>query len=249
MTDQKIDFADSALSESDQAIKHLRDSILQGEKWYVALLEAIGLWKKAQEVVNGRAYCYLVGGEAFDWMLLAERLCEAVPDLVPQAEVDALLFRGQPPINLSPSRFKELIGPAKYHHYLNYFYGITAEEALVLAVEDEVRKEKSAWGLYREVDATNDAYRRIYGSTLAIMLRHFRREKGCPETDSIDLTELKAFAYWRFKFRLKMCEKAKVASDSRKAINWLKEHGVTSYLQRQDVPEYLEEPAPEQDQS
>ena len=247
MTDQSIGFVDSAVSESDPAIKHFKESILRGEKWYIAILEAIGLWRKAQEMLNGRVYCYLIAGEAFDWMLLAERLCEAIPDLLPQEEVESLLFQGRPPINLSPARFKELIGPAKYHHYLNYFYGITAEEALVLAVEDEVRKEKSSWGLSRETDATNEAYRRIYSSTVATMLRHFRREKGCPETDFIDLTELKTFAYWRFKFRLKICEKAKVASDSRKAINWLKEHGVTSYLQRQDIPEYLDEPDPEAD--
>jgi hypothetical protein len=43
-----------------------------------------------------------------------------------------------------------------------------------------------------------------------------------------------------------MCEKAKVASDSRKAINWLKEHGVSSYIQRQDIPEFfIESPAEE----
>lgn len=248
MMDQENHSAETALSDTDPAIAHLKDAIANGEHWYVALLESIGLWKKARENQNGRVYSYLIAGEAFDWMLLAERLCDAVPGLIPEPERDALLFHGHAPINLSASRFKELIGPAKYHHYLNYFYGITAEEALVLALEDEIRKEKSSWGYYRETDATNEAYRRIYGATFAIMLRHFRRENGYKESSSIDLTELKEFAYWRFKFRLKMCEKAKVASDSRKAINWLKGHGVTSYLQRQDLPEYLEEPPAEAEQ-
>jgi hypothetical protein len=240
--------AEAALSDTDPAIRHLKDAIAGGENWYVALLESISLWKRAREIQNGRVYSYLIAGEAFDWMLLAERLCDAVPGLIPEAEREALLFHGHAPINLGAGRFKELIGAAKYHHYLNYFYGITAEEALVLAVEDEIRKEKSAWGYYRETDATNEAYRRIYGATFVIMLRHFRRESGYKEGSSIDLTELKEFAYWRFKFRLKTCEKAKVASDSRKAINWLKEHGVTSYLQRQDIPEYLEEPPAEAEQ-
>ncbi len=242
MTDEEKNSTGSALSDAEPAITHLKDAIAGGENWYVALLESIGLWKKAKESLNGRVYSYLIAGEAFDWLLLAERLCEAVRDIIPPDERDALLFRGHAPINLSAEKFKELIGAAKYHHYLNYFYGITAEEALVLAVEDEVRKEKTAWGYFREPDATNEAYRRIYDASFTIMLRHFRREMGYPQITSIDLTELKEFAYWRFKFRLKTCEKAKVASDSRKAINWLKDHGVTSYLQSRDMPEYFEEP-------
>ena len=239
--DQENDQADSALSESEASVKHLRESILKGENWYIALLEAIGLWKKAQEAHNGRQYQYLIAGEAFDWMLLAERLSDSVPGLIPEDEKEALLFHGRPPIGLSADKFQELIGVAKYHHYLNYFYGVTAEEALVVAVEEEVRKEKTAWGVSHEADVTNEAYRRIYGPTFAVMLRHFRREKGIAQRNSIDLSELKEFAYWRFRFRLKMCEKAKVASDSRKAIVWLKEHGVTSYAQRKDVPEYFDQ--------
>lgn len=230
---------DTSLSESEPAIDHFEQSVRDGKHWYISLLESIGLWKKAEESSNGRRYHYLIAGEAFDWMLLAERLCDNFPGLIPEAEKDNFLFRGIPPINLSSDRFIELIGYAKYHQYLNYYYGITAEEALVFAVEEEVRKEKRAWGYAHEAEATNEAYRRIYGTTFSIMLRHFRKENNYPQIKSIELTELKEFAYWRFKFRLKMCEKAKVASDSRKAINWLREHGVSSYIQRQDIPEFF----------
>ena len=221
--------AATALRESDAVTEHLEQSIRRGQHWYTALLESIGLWTKAEEEHGGRSYRYLIDGEAFDWLLLAERLCDAMDGLVPDDEKTALLFRGEAPVNLSAEEFKELIGGTKYHQYLNYFYGVTVEEALVLAVEEEVRKEKRAWGYYREPEATNEAYRRVYGPTLAIMLRHFRREKGYLETKSIDLTGLKEFAYWRFKYRLKACEKAKVASDTRKGLNWLKAHGVASY--------------------
>jgi hypothetical protein len=234
--------AEAAMSEADPAIRHLETSIMSGQHWYIALLESVGLWKKAGETHDGRVYHFLIGGEAFDWMLLAERLCDAAPNLIPETERDALLFKGQPPINLTAAKFKELIGTTKYHAYLNYYYGVTAEEALVLAVEEEIHKEKRAWGYSREPEATNEAYRRIYGQTPAIMLRHFRRQHNYPEVKSTDLTEMKEFVYWRFKVRLKTCEKAKVASDSRKAINWLTEHGVTSYVQRQDVPEFFDEP-------
>jgi len=237
---------DTALSETEPAVDHFEQSLCDGQNWYIALLESIGLWKKAEESINGRLFRYLIAGEAFDWMLLAERLCDTLPGLLPENERDTFLYRGIPPINLSPDRFIELIGYAKYHQYLNFFYGITAEEALVIAVEEEVRKEKRAWGYARESEATIESYRRIYGTTFSIMLRHFRKENNYPQTKSIELTELKEFAYWRFKYRLKMCEKAKVASDSRKAINWLKEHGVSSYIQRQDIPEFFIDTTPEE---
>lgn len=222
------------LLESEPAIDHLEQAIRNSRHWYLALLESINLWTKAEEVYDSRTYRYLIAGEAFDWLLLAERLCNAVHGLVPDDGKTALLFHGHPPLSLSVDKFRELIGEAKYLHYLNFFYGVIAEEALVLAVEEEVRKEKRASGLIRETEATTEAYRRIYDSAKGAMLRNFRKEQNHPQLKSIDLTELKEFAYWRFKFRLKICEKAKVASDSRKALIWLNDHGSMSYSQKRD---------------
>ncbi|GAH90666.1 unnamed protein product, partial [marine sediment metagenome] len=122
--------AQLTLTGDAEAIRYLEQAIISGKHWYVALLETIGLWSAATEVRNGRTYCYLIAGEAFDWLLLAERLCEAVDGLLPADEKLALLFYSKPPLNLSTKKFKELIGNAKYHQYLNYFYGITVEEAL-----------------------------------------------------------------------------------------------------------------------
>jgi hypothetical protein len=64
------------------------------------------------------------------------------------------------------------------------------------------------------------------------LLRHFRKEKDLPQTKSISLTDLKEFAYWRFKYRLKTSEKARVASDTRKALDWLGRRGPTAYVHR-----------------
>ncbi len=226
-----------ALTEGEPALHHLREAIGSGRHWYLALLESISLWTRAEETVNGRDYRYLIGGEAFDWLVLAERLLDSVNGLVPAAERDALLFRGEPPLTLTPDEFRDLIGAPKYHQYLNYFYGITVEEALVMTVEDEVRKEKRLSGVYRDHDTTNEAYHRIYGSTRTILLRHFRKEKGLPQTRSIGLTELKEFAYWRFKYRLKTSEKARVASDTRKALDWLAGRGPKDYVHRRPATE------------
>jgi hypothetical protein len=204
-----------------EAIRHLEQAILSGKHWYIALLEAIGLWTDGEETYNGRHYRYLIDGEAFDWLLLAERLCEAVDSLLPEKEKLALLFHGQPPIRLTKEKFKQLIGSGKYHQYLNYFYGITVEEALILAVHEEVRKERRTLGYNKEPNLINEVYQRIYGATKATLLKRFRREKGYPQLRSISLTELKEFTYWLFKYRLKQCDKARVASDTKKALERL----------------------------
>ena len=208
-----------------EAIRHLEQAIFAGKHWYIALLEAIGLWTEGDETYNGRHYRYLIEGEAFDWLLLAERLCEAVDSLLPEEEKLALLFHGKPPIRLTKKKFKELIGGAKYRQYLNYFYGITVEEALILAVQEEVRKERRTLGYNNEHNLINEAYQRIYGATKTTLLKRFRREKGYPQLRSISLTELKEFTYWLFKYRLKNCDKAKVASDTKKALEQLTTDG------------------------
>jgi hypothetical protein len=203
-----------------EAIRHLEQAITAGKHWYLALLEAIRLWTKSEETCNSRHYRYLIDGEALDWLLLAERLCGAVDDLVPEEEKLALLFQGRSPLRLSKEKFKELIGAAKYRQYLNYFYGVTVEEALVLAVRGEVRKEWRASG-YKEQNLLNEVYQRIYGATRTTLLKRFRREKGYPQLKSISLTELKEFTYWLFKYRLSNCDKARVASDTKKALGQL----------------------------
>ena len=218
-------------------IRYLEQAITGGKHWYIALLEAIGLWTVAEEVRNQRRYRYLIAGEAFDWLLLAERLCQAVDGLLPDDEKTALLFHGQPPLNLTVDKFKELIGGGKYHQYLNYFYGITVEEALILAVQEEVRKERRTSGYSnKEHDVVGEVYRRIYGATKPVLLKRFRREKGYPHLKSISLTELKEFTYWLFKYRLKQCDKARIASDTKKALQQLNINGYPRGLVTDESP-------------
>ena len=212
----------STSAREAEAIDYLKQAIASGKNWYLALLEAIGLWTKANEVCQDRTYSYLIDGEAFDLILLAERLCESVDELIPNDEKNNLLFHGKPPLILSKEKFIQFIGDSKYCQYLNYFYGITVEEVLVLVVQDEVRKERRTLGLGNEDRVTNEVYQRIYDATKTVLLKHFRHEKGYPKLRSISLSELKEFHYWLFKYRLKHCDKARVASDTKKALKWLR---------------------------
>jgi len=217
------------LTGDAKAIRHLKQAIISGQHWYIALLEAIGLWTTTEETHNGRRYRYLIDNEAFDWLLLAERLCQAVDGLLPDDEQTDLLFHGKPPLKLTNNKFKGLIGSTKYHQYLNYFYGIIVEEALILAVREQVRKERWTLGLNTETDYDDEVYRRIYGATKAVLLKCFRREKGSRQLKSISLTELKEFTYWLFKYRLKQCDKARVASDTKKALAQLDINGFSKF--------------------
>ncbi len=127
-----------------EALAHLRQAVAEGSHWFPALLEAVAMWHLPEETIGERRYCYLVGGEAFDWLLLAERLIESLDGTVPEEEREALLFSGQMPLDLDAEEFKTVIGAAKHTAHLNYLYGVTVEEALQLAVEEELHKERFA---------------------------------------------------------------------------------------------------------
>src|SRR5262245_36161989 len=58
-----------------EVILQLKQAIFSGIPWHLALLQAIGHWTKPVEIYQERTYQYMIQGEAFDWLLLAERLC------------------------------------------------------------------------------------------------------------------------------------------------------------------------------
>lgn len=204
-----------------QAIGYLKQAIAEGKHWYLALLDAIRTWSIAEEDHNGRHYRYLIDQEAFDWLVLAERLCEEIEGLIPENELIEFLFFDRPPLELSTDEFKELIGKAKYQAYLNYLYGVLVEEVLILAVAEEIRKKKRASGLANDSGTIDEAYQRIYGATQKELVNRFRRERHCPRYNSLSLGEIKEFTYWLFKQRVKTCEKSRVASDTSKALTKL----------------------------
>ena len=220
--DEESASAKPALAGDNEAIRYLGQAIKEGKHWYKALLEAMGLWVSAVENHNGRIFHYLIGGEAFDWLLLAERLCQTVEGVLPDDEKNALLFSSRPPLSLNSGELRELIGDSKYRQYLNYFYGVIVEGALVVAVGEEVQKGKWMLSHGGEQRIEDEAYQRIYGATKAEMLQRFRSERGYTHLKSITLTEMKEFTYWLFKYRLKHCEKDRVASDTKKALEYLK---------------------------
>jgi hypothetical protein len=216
--DEAISNSDAASLPCEEALAHLQQAVAGGVHWFPALLEAIALWQLPEETIGERRYCYLVEGEAFDWLLLAERLVESLDGTVSQEEREALLFHGQPPLDLDAEEFKKAIGTAKHTAHLNYLYGVTVEEALQLAVEEELHKERFAQFSTRVSPADEEVSQRVYGKGRLELLDRFHDERNLPPSDSISYGELKAFTYWLFKYRLRNCDRARVASDTRKAL-------------------------------
>ncbi|MFN0146646.1 MAG: hypothetical protein ACKVT1_09055 [Dehalococcoidia bacterium] len=208
----------AGLPAPEETVLRFRQAILSGQHWFDAMLDAAGRWRTPDEWIGDRHYQYLVGGEAFDWMLLAERLLGEVADLVPAKEADALLFHGHWPIELDDEDFAERLGPAKYSAHLNYLYGVLVEEALQLFVEEEIHKEgrSRAWG----VDPRQDEgmYRRVYGMTLRELTALYYEKTGIMLGERVEYGQWKAFTYWLFKTRMTRQDKARVASDTRKGL-------------------------------
>lgn len=214
--------ASSPVPAVEEAINRFKADVAAGKNWFLALLDAVKNWPVSREAVGGQIYSYIISGEALDMLQLAERLIKASGDLVPENESVDFLFRNKPPLLLTPEETKSLLGDTRFAQYLNFFYGITAEEALLQAVEEEVRKEEQGINMHSEMQIIDETYRRIYDVPQRVLLRQFRKDKEYAAGGGVSLEQMKEFSYWRFKYRLEHCEKARIASDTKKALNWMK---------------------------
>lgn len=205
-------------TEVRRIIDGLRAAILDGEEhWLLPLLAAVRNWPLPAEHIDRREYRYLIGGEAFDWLLLAERLLAEVSDIVPAEEVEGLLFHERLPIELSEAEFQQLMG-AKYKAHLNFVYGVRVEAAILLAATEEVRKAHTASRVWENGHADDEAFSNIYGKPSEDLLAEFRREKQIADAEWLSLAELSEWRYWLFQYRVKNCDPARVASDTRKGL-------------------------------
>ena len=205
------------------AIKHLKAALSDGKDWPEALLEAMALWTVPEERRRKRKYNYFIAGEAFDWLLLAERLLDETRGVVPQDELETLIVEGKFPDRFDVERVQELLGVDKYRGYLNFYYGVTVEEALQLACELELRKRDTSNGVRYRGAYSEKAFPLIYRKSREELLYMFRESKKV-EPDGIEsMAEHRAFTYWLFKYRWANSDKARIASDTTKGLRQLEQ--------------------------
>ncbi len=193
-----------------------RAELALGTHWYLAALRAAGTWTLRSELVRQRRLVYLVDGQALDLLLVIERLV-AVGGGAKRAELDRLLFAGEPPIPLTEAEFRDALGPEGYSAYLNYFFGITVEEALHCAVELEAAKAHAL-----DASASLGIYERIYGRSLSELLAAYAEERGDDPPQRLAWPAYKSFTYWLFRWRVRTSVAPRIASDTRKALDYLR---------------------------
>ena len=168
-------------AESARIIAELKRAVAAGEThWFFALMQAVREWPLAEERIGDREYGYLIGGEAFDWLLLAERLCDEIEDTIPEDEREALLFHGRLPEDVDENDVERLLG-AKHRAHLNFVYGVRVEEALQLAVAAEVHKERFASRVWENGQGDDEVFHRLYGATRADLIAEFRLSQQQPQ--------------------------------------------------------------------
>ena len=204
-----------------EAILYLRAALAAGAPWRQALLEALGRWTLPEETFEGRKYRYLLLGEAFDWLVLAERLCADVDGAIPAEEKESFLFSGEIPNTVDEDQFRDYLGPSKYRAYMNFRYGVVLEEALQLVAEEEVRKLHLSRGYADTGELTEESYTRLYQKPRSELLKTFQKETKKDRRRNLSLSDLKEFTYWLHKRRIKLWDPARVASDTKKAIKRL----------------------------
>ena len=219
-------FGPPPAQRDEEIVMRLRLRAGREESWHEALLYAIGQWSRPNEHVHGRHWHYVIGGEALDWLTLAQRLCLEIPDAMPSRELEALLFHGQLPERVGPERFRRMVGAYRYSALLNFHYGVTVEEALQLLTEDAIRKNRLACCYQDSDDLVEEAHRHLYGDSRATLALKFFDETGGlwgNDLESFTLPAWHEFTYWLFKRRIRKWHPARIASDARRGLECLRE--------------------------
>ena len=223
--------SDVPATVESEAITHFKQGLSLGRPWQQVLLESIGMWTRPHECWQDREYRYVIQSEAFDWLLLAERLCAEVDGRLPRSEVEELLFNGRFTDDITSKEMQHCLGYNKYRGVLNFWYGVVVEESLHLAVEDEIRKELRGGGRNFVEDLGDEIFKRLYAEEISTMEQSFRDFMTYSPSNEVTLTKQKEFLYWLFKYRLKYWDPARVASDARKALRKLESiRGTTGHI-------------------
>lgn len=213
---------DSALTtDQTPAVRAFAEAFAAGEHWYGALLGAVCQWSRDEECYDGRYFRFMIAGEALDLLLVMERISWDFRHLLPQEEYRALFFYARPPHIYSDTDFAHVLGEEKYRAYLSYFYGVTLEEVLLHAVEDEILKATN-YGVTRDSRDPESTYTRLYGKDEYELLREFNAEREHTVSGVITLTEWKEFLYWLFKQRVANSLPERLASDTQKGLDTLR---------------------------
>lgn len=201
--------------------------------WKPAFLQTVAAWPKQNEHACGQTYHYFIGGEAFNWKRLAERIATQLADedntaIAPEDLFEWLgttgVFGGMP-----EQQFQRILGVDAWRAHLNYFYGVHIEQCLIAAVQSRIQKRRYSNGLPPSDEASDRVFLGLYEETEQTLWDDFLTENSArlsdlisespEETRTIALDE--EFTYWLFKRRIEYTTAAQVAAETRRGLDML----------------------------
>ena len=203
------------------------------DNWQTAFLETVAAWPIENEHVYGETFHYFIGGEAFNWKRLAERiatqLAEEESTTLSAEKVfewieSSGVFGGIP-----EDEFRRILGVDGWRAHLNHFYGVHIEQCLIVAVQSRIQKSRYSSGMPPSDDASDKAYLGLYEETEQDLWELFITEnadrlsdliaESPDETRTIALDE--EFTYWLFKRRIEYTLAPQVAAETQRGLDMM----------------------------
>ena len=229
-TRESDDVATNHRALLDDLVERMKD---RPDEWQVAFIKTIAAWPVGNETIYGETFHYFVGGEAFNWKRLAERIatqlseesCDSPgPDEIFDWIDNSGTFGG-----LSEQEFRRILGVDGWRAHLNHFYGVHIEQCLLAAVQSRIQKRRYSTGKPPSDDAADQAFVGLYEGTEQDLWRIFSEEfserlnhlfdESDEETRSIALDE--EFTYWLFKRRIENTNASQVAAETQRGLEMM----------------------------
>ncbi len=203
------------------------------DNWQTAFLETIAAWPVENETVNGETFHYFIGGEAFNWKRLAERIATELAtegrDHPESQEIFEWIATSGTFGSLSEQEFRRILGVDGWRAHLNHFYGVHIEQCLLAAVQSRIQKQRYSKGMPPSDDASDRAFMGLYEDTEQELWQIFTTEnaqrlshlidESADDTRSIALDE--EFTYWLFKRRIENTNAPQVAAETQRGLDMM----------------------------
>ncbi len=229
-TNGKVDVETNRRRLLDDLVIQLHD---HSTNWKTAFLETVAAWPIENERVYGETFHYFIGGEAFNWKRLAERIATQLDEegstTFPAEKIFEWIESSGVFGGISENEFRRILGVDGWRAHLNHFYGVHIEQCLIAAVQSRIQKQRYSSGMPPSDDASDRAYLGLYEESEQDLWQEFTTEnadrlsdliaESPDETRSIALDE--EFTYWLFKRRIEYTNAPQVAAETRRGLDMM----------------------------
>ena len=143
----------------DDLVKSFED---QPAEWQRTFIATIAAWPVENETVYDETFHYFIGGEAFNWKRLAERIATQLAaegcEHPKSHEIFEWIATSGTFGGLSEQEFRRITGVDGWRAHLNHFYGVHIEQCLLAAIQSRIQKQRYSGGMSPSDDASERAF-------------------------------------------------------------------------------------------